>query len=471
MAFRSQVYGSWAATQRQRAYFRPGERVGAAVSGGPDSILLLDFLRQFAQECGFSLAVVHFNHHLRGSESDSDESFVREQAEKFGLEFFPGEADVGRTAREKHRNLEATARELRYRFFLSLLNSGKLQKIATAHTANDQAETVLLRLLRGTGTRGLGGIYPTLEGKIVRPFLELRRQQVEAEIQKRNLPYRLDVTNRDLRFLRNRVRMELLPWLESKFNPEVARLLAELAERARGDEEFLEQQARERAHPWRVREGSEEKIPLRPLREFPIALQRRILRQMLEAVRGHLRGVTHRQIEALRTFSMQAQSGRRLEGRDSWQARREYDWLVVSPERSEATNADFRHPLRIPGQVTLPGLGVRLDFKIVESGEWGKTYNKHGVAGLDPQKLRGKLVLRNWRPGDGYRPVGSSKAMKLKELLARRRIPLAVRRGWPVLDCCGEAVWSRGFPPAESVAASGDCPRVLIIEENPLSAP
>jgi tRNA(Ile)-lysidine synthase len=465
---RSEIYRRWALVMRRRGYFGPGERVGVAVSGGADSVLLLDFMRQLAQECGFSLAIVHFNHHLRGSESEADESFVRGQAEKFGLQFLSGGADVAGVARDRHRNLEATARELRYQYFHSLLNFGTLQKIATAHTANDQAETVLLRLLRGTGTRGLGGIYPTLTGKIIRPFLELTRLQVEAEVGRRNLQYRVDLTNLDSRFLRNRVRMELLPLLEKEYNPKATSLLAELAERARADEEFLEQQARERALAWRVREGSEEKIPLQPLREFPVALQRRILRQMLEAARGHLRGITHRQIEGLRQFSMGAPSGRKFILSDTWQARREYDWLVVGREKSASGKTEFCHSVEIPGQVALPGAGIRLEFKIVDSADWVRTYNKQGVAGLDPQKLRGKLVLRNWRSGDRYRPVGSRKAKKLKELLARRKIPVGLRKSWPVLECAGEPVWSRGFPPAHSVAALAGSARVLMIEEIPL---
>ena len=180
MARESQVYAKWSLEMTRSGLFRPGERVGVAVSGGGDSVLLLDFMTRFALKGGFKLAVVHFNHHLRGAESDADESFVRGLAGARGIEFFGGGADVARAARETRGNVEATARRLRYKFFFGLVNQGSLHKVATAHTASDQAETVLLRLLRGAGTRGLGGIYPVLEGSVVRPFLNLMREAEDA---------------------------------------------------------------------------------------------------------------------------------------------------------------------------------------------------------------------------------------------------------------------------------------------------
>ncbi len=469
MPTRSQTYARWALAMKRSGYFRAGERVGVAVSGGPDSILLLDFLKQYSTEAGLKIAVVHFNHHLRGAEADADEEFVKKRAESLGLEFFLGEADVAAAARARRRNLEATARELRYRFFLSLLASGKLDKVATAHTANDQAETVLLRLLRGTGTRGLGGIYPSLEGKILRPFLELTRREIETEITRRGLEYRTDATNLDTRLQRNKVRRELLPLLEREFNPEAVTLLRGLADRARDDEDYLEKQARELALPWLVREGRQVKIPLRPLLGFPPALQRRALRQMLQTARGDLHGISHRNIEEVRHLAADAQSGKTLALPGACQARREFDWLIISAGQSSPGPADYALPIELPGEVRVPGLGIVLSFKIVEAPEWRKTYNKKGVTGLDPQKLRGKVVVRNWRPGDRFQPAGSRRPKKLKELLARRRIPLSLRRSWPVMTQGENVVWARGIGAASSVTASQGSRQVLVIEERVIS--
>jgi len=469
MSHRPDLYARWFLEMRRSEIFRPGERVGVAVSGGPDSVLLLDFMQHLAREMGLLLATVHFNHHLRGAESDEDERFVGERADELGIEFIRGEANVSQVAREKHKNLEATARELRYRFFFSLVNQGRLNKVATAHTAHDQAETVLLRLLRGAGTRGLSGVYPILEGKVVRPFLNLLRPEIEAEVEKRKLRCRSDSSNRDPRFRRNKIRMELLPRLEKDYNPDIVRLLKALADRARDEEAYLEQQARERAKPWRVHEGREERIPLRPLCEFPPAIERRVLRQMIVAVRGNLRGVTHTHIEALRRFAAEAQSGRSLVLPGGLVARRDFDCLIVAPHPPELEESGFSFPVEVPGGISVPRLGLTFRFKIVEAGDCGRAYNNTEMAGLDPRKLPGGLVLRNWRPGDRFQPLGSGKACKLKELLRQRKIPLGQRKLWPVLGSGKEIVWVQGFPPASLVAAPPGT-RQLRIDVEPTSS-
>lgn len=468
MAQRPDTFARWSLEMRRAQLFRAGERVGVAVSGGADSVLLLDFMKQLAGKMGLSIAAIHFNHHLRGAESDADERFVRERARDYGVEFIRGGADVAKVAREKHCNLEATARDLRYRFFFSLVNQRKLDKVATAHTADDQAETVLLRLLRGTGTRGLGGIYPVLEGGVTRPLLNLTRAEIKAELGRRGLAFRVDSSNQNTRFLRNKVRSELLPWLRKEFNPGIISLLKELADRARDEEGYLEQQAWERARAWRVREGRNEKIPVRPLIQFPRAIARRVLRQMVMTARGSLRGVTHGHIEALRRFAATAQSGRALE-LPGLAVQKEFDWLVIGPQRPDPDESGFSYSVEVPGAVPVPELGVTFQFEIVDSAESPREYNSSGRGCLDPEKLGGSLVLRSWRAGDRFRPSGSRRARRVKELFGQHRIPVGQRKLWPVLECSGEIIWVRGFPPAAAVVASPGSRRTLIIVEEPLT--
>lgn len=465
MSAQQGLYTRWSRDAKRSGFFRAGERVGVAVSGGADSVLLLDFMKELAPEIGFILSVVHFNHHLRGEESNADERFVVERAHELGIECLRGEDDVGRIAREKNRNLEATARELRYRFFYSLISQGTLDKIATAHTANDQAETVLLRLLRGTGSRGLGGIYPVLDGKIIRPFLDIRRAEIEAEIKTRKIDYRTDLTNNDASFQRNKVRKELIPFLEKGFSPDVVSLLNELSGRARDEEDFLEQQARERARPWRVHERGTEKIPVKPLSEFPPAIARRILRQMVATARGDLRGISHRHIEALRHLAMEAQSGRRLVLPGGIEARRDFNWLTLKRKSDDTYAGEYAYPVEMPGEVLVRELGVTFEFKIIGSKELEKEYNKLDVPALDPHKLREKLTVRNWRAGDRFQPLGSSRVHKLKEVFGRRKISAAERASWPVLVCGNEIAWVRGFPPAAPLAATSESDQVLVILE------
>jgi tRNA(Ile)-lysidine synthase len=465
MLAKSSVYSRWLKEIRRQGLFHAGERVGVAVSGGPDSVLLLHFMKDSALEWGITLAAVHFNHHLRGAESDGDERFVRSLADSLGIGFMGGEAEVARVAREKKRNLEATARELRYRFFFSLVDQGRLDKLVTAHTANDQAETVLMRLLRGAGTRGLGGIYPLLEGKVARPFLALTRAEIARELEARQLEYRLDSTNLDSRLRRNKVRRELLPLLEKEYNPAIIPLLKNHADRARDEEAFLEQQARERSRPWRLREGAEEKISARALEGFAPAIQRRVLRQMLESLRPGGRGIAYTNIEGLLRFALSAQSGRSLPLPGEAVARKEFDWLILGPQSTSPGDNKYAYTVEVSGEITVPALGVTFVLKIVEPPELAAEYNKRAGNALDAQKVPRRLLLRNWRAGDQFWPAGSRKLRKLKELFRQQKVPRAQRKLWPVLECGEQIVWVRGFPPAASVAATAESRAFLLIEE------
>ena len=263
----------------------PGDRVAVAVSGGADSVALLRLLLDLKNELGVVLSVVHFNHHIRGADSDSDEAFVTELAERHDLELHRSGDDVPSYAAAEHLSLEAAARRLRYRYFESLLRARAVDRIATAHTLDDQAETVLLRILRGAGTRGLAGIFPSVEvkseapeatvcGHIVRPLLSCRRIAVEEYLRSLQQPWRDDLSNLDPKHLRNRVRQQLLPLLELEFTPAVRRRLFHLADIARGEEAYWEQMVAA-ALP-SLRQRNQVSIP--KLLAEPLALQRRILR-------------------------------------------------------------------------------------------------------------------------------------------------------------------------------------------------
>ncbi|MGH9344425.1 MAG: tRNA lysidine(34) synthetase TilS [Terriglobia bacterium] len=470
MARAQDLYHRWSLEMRRSRMFSAGERVGVAVSGGPDSVLLLCFMSLFAAGNGLCLSVVHFNHHLRGGESNEDERFVAARAAELNLDFYHAGANVARAARESKKGLEAAARELRYRFFFSLIRQGKLNKVATAHTANDQAETVLLRLLRGAGTRGLGGIFPILEGTIARPFLEITRAEVEKEIERRRLEFRVDRSNADTRFARNKIRRDLLPLLEREFNPGIVSVLKQLADRARDDEAFLEQQAADIARPWRVRGGGEERIPAQPFTQFPPALQRRVLRQMIAGC-GGLARTTASHIELVRRFAATAPSGKTLVLPGEIEAHKDFGWLSIRRKSEKLEQEGFSVPIWPPTELALPGApGSRLKvyYKNAEypGREPSKTsYNSKQRTCLDADQCLGPLVLRNWRAGDRFCPLGSAKPKKLKEFFATYKIARNRRPLWPVMESAGEIIWVWGFPPADRLILSSSTEQILVIEE------
>ena len=320
--------------------FSAGECLGIGVSGGSDSVALLYLLVQLAPELGVRLAVVHFNHQLRGAESEADEQFVAGLAEKLGLPFFAGRGDVAKSAREHGWNLEDAARRLRYAFFTSVLEGGQVDRIAVAHTADDQAETVLARLVRGTGPAGLAAIYP-VKGKVIRPLLEVRRTALRSYLQEAGLSWREDASNEDTSRLRARLRHDFLPILERDLQPVIVEHLGRLARMAREDEAFWTGFVSYRLHELLRREENRLGIRcpdlLAPLpwegaglpEEARVALTRRLVRGIVQEMRGECRQLTSLHVQQVLHLASTASSGRRVE-LPGIIAERSFEWLWFS---------------------------------------------------------------------------------------------------------------------------------------------
>ena len=462
----SEIYRTFRSLPAVRKLFGAGDRVAVACSGGPDSMALLDLLGRYAPERGLQLSVAHLNHQLRGEDSEKDEAFVRQAAGERGLPFYSRRADVAAEAKKSRSNLEATARRLRYDYFNALIIEKKTEKVATGHTANDQAETVLLRLVRGSGTRGFAGIYPAVEDKIIRPLLGLTREEVLLYLKDAGVHYHTDPTNFDRRFLRNKIRLDLLPQLR-ELNPRIVPLLNELAERAGEEEDFLEREAERWLHARKsekveIRGG----IPSAELTKLPVALQRRVLRRLLKDCGGPDFTLSHAQLETLRRFTAEGKGGKRLELPHGIEAWKEFGRLRVA--KSQDADDDFCYPVEVPGEHPIPELGVRLQFKIYDATAFRRTYNEmEQGAGVDWSKITPPLRLRSWRAGDRFQPLGNRKALKLKELFYRRKVPAARRKLWPLVTAGERIIWVRDFPAEAAAAVTPATRKVLVIEETP----
>jgi len=450
---------------------RPGDRVAAAVSGGADSAALLRVLIELRAELGVVLSVAHFNHGLRGEESDGDAQFVSDLAKEHGLQIHISQADTKRFAREKELSIEASARELRYAWFGKLIKDGVVDKVATAHTLDDQAETVLLRVFRGTGTSGLSGIHPRLVvgevGRdwkgIIRPLLQVRRGDVEAYLGEKRQAWRTDSTNTETAFTRNRLRHELLPQIERSFNPEIVESLANLAEIARAEDELWSAETAEAFVPaYRNRQ-----IDVVELLKLPLALQRRVLRlaaiqsgatldfhhceRILNLLSEKRLGKPRAQIELPNGFRavVESRNGSRS--------------LRFETNEPQAKPCGYAYRLAIPGSVDVAELGIRVSAAVTETGD-GAGYN--GEPGLVLEPLPGELLVRNWRPGDRFWPAHTRTAKKVKELLQEQHVPAREKPLWPVAVAGDEIVWMRGFAVASPYAAKQG--RKIVIEVVPL---
>jgi tRNA(Ile)-lysidine synthase len=482
---------------RRHDLLHAGDRVGVAVSGGADSVALLRLLLEIRKELGIVLSVVHVNHKLRPGESDADAKFVASLAREHKLQLHSAAADVAEHAEKSGISIETAARELRYRFFRQLLGEGSsakppLDKIVTGHTLDDQAETVLMRIIRGTGMRGLRAIHPRLEiecdagaGQIIRLLLDIRRRELEAYLRDVRQGWREDATNQDSKFTRNRVRHTLLPLLEKEFNPAIAGRLGELADIARAEEDYWDNEAAgwtETGIHWTSARESQlvQLIPAPPrgaespkakltpenaivdllwLLSEPLALQRRIIKSIDDRIGL---GLEFKHIEEILEFACsESVNGKEIALPKGWRVRREEDHLEFFADNELKTALqDYQYELSVPGELAVPEVRLILQAVHVESVD----LSNPGDHVFDSARLAPKLVVRNWRPGDRFWPAHTKQPKKIKELLQDRHLPEPERKLWPVIVSGDEIVWVRGFPGHAGLRPRPGDPAILIRE-------
>ncbi len=490
-----------------------GDRLGVAVSGGADSVALLRLLEALRHRLGVTLLVIHFDHMLRGVESDRDARFVEELARARGLEFLSAREDVRAASTHGGWNIEEAARRLRYGFFDRVLADRKATRIAVAHTADDQAETVLGHIIRGTGPTGLASIYPIVEsptgGAIVRPLLRIRRNDLRDYLQSCGQAWREDATNADQTRLRARIRAQLLPILERDFSSGIVQHLGDLARFAREEESFwsvlvedrlgkhskvttggrsekaLSMGARDLLLPLAF-EGAGEHAPLASVR----ALTERLVRRLYEKVRGDRRELSARHVEQVIRLAAESTSGKRLRLPGKIAVERVFNDIVFSriseartshkdDEQDRAASAretkiepaSYLYMVDLPASgattVDVPELSTCFRLKIVD---WplGESDTKTDTGAFDAGTLRSPLLLRSWRPGDAYRPRGHRQSQKLKQMFQAERVPRHQRVHWPVLESAGQVIWARGMAPAEEFCVRENTRVGLLIEEEGL---
>jgi tRNA(Ile)-lysidine synthase len=476
---------------------REGDRVGVAVSGGADSVALLLLLIAVKKKLGITLCVLHFNHKLRGAAADGDEKFVSGLAQKYKLSFYSTAAAVKAIAKNDKANIEATARRLRYAFFSECASEHHLDKIAVAHTADDQAETVLAHILRGSGLAGLGGIHRQVD-KIVRPLLSESRGDLRLYLKAHKQTWREDVTNRDTSKMRARIRKKLIPLLKKEFQPRIVEHLASLSSHAREDDALLHAMAEERLRdcleiipggasilvadllPCNAQEKALARVEDRSREQGASpGLNGRLVRLIMARVksgraklsddsspRGEFTALHVRQVLEL---ARDGKTGSSLPLPGNIEVRRHRDSLVFCAKESAALSPpEYEYKIdSLPDldAIRVPELGCVFRFTVIDwHGQRGETRLSGEV--LDEARLNFPLTLRSWRYGDRFCATGHSKPEKLKRLFNERGIDRWQRAGWPVVVTGKDLAWSRSFGASAKFAADdGTKTGIVIVEE------
>jgi tRNA(Ile)-lysidine synthase len=458
------------------AMLERGEHILVAVSGGPDSVALLQVLFRLSAEYQLRLTVAHLNHGIRGYEAIKEQKFVDHLCAGMGITCICKAVDIHMLRVGSGKSIEEIGREERYRFLHATAETCGARKIATGHHRDDQAETVLINLIRGSGPEGLRGITPVREERIIRPLLYVRRKEIIEFLDREGLAYMVDSSNLNPVFLRNRIRNELIPELETHYNPRIVEGLCHMAEIVRREDDYLASTVRQVLHQWGIVPGAAETIlPIAVLQEFHEAMQGRIIKYLLEAIAPSGNGIGYRHIEAVlailrpslcRRITLDLPCLICVDREESLlRIRRVCSRRVRRDARNEKTPPfTYFYPVEVPGMVHLDVIGMNIRFEVIDKPGLQEMKNQPRVAFMDFERIVLPLILRNHRPGDRIDPLGMSGVKKVKSYFIDGKIPCLYRNKIPLLVDDRSVVWIAGERISDRVKVTERTKKVLKAE-------
>lgn len=453
-----------------------GDRLIVAVSGGADSVALLRALVILSSEYRLHLTTAHLNHGLRGQESDNEEEFVRGLCTGMGVHCICKKIDAAAVRRGKGRSLEEVCRDERYQFLKETAQVCSAGKIATGHHRDDQAETVLMNLIRGSGLEGLKGIDPIRDDRIIRPLLHVTKEEIITFLNRERLTYMIDSSNLSSLFLRNRIRNSLIPELTTRYNPRIVAGLSNMAEAIRREDDFLKKTVREILCKWEIdAERKEIRIPIDSFLGVHEAIRARIIKQLLEAGTPSGSGIGYRHIEAvLELFQSSQRNALSLDlpYNISVVKRDKVLWIKKADQRTRRSvhqkekiaKLTYSYPIHVPGEVYLNEIGKNIRFELVERPQLSEMMGLPAVGFLDYERISPPLVVRNHEPGDRIELLGMARTKKLKSYFIDRKIPYQNRIRIPLLVDARSVLWIAGERISDRAKVTEQTKRVLRAE-------
>lgn len=441
-----------------------GDTVVIGFSGGPDSLCLAHLLERLAPRHRWRLVLAHFDHQLRGEASRQDAAFCRQWAADHGLEIHVGTADVPREAKLRGESTEQAARRCRYAFFQEVQSAVEGHRIALGHHRDDQAETVLMRLIRGTGTDGLAGMRPLRSDGVIRPLLAESRQAILEYCLNHDLTPCADETNLESLYTRNSLRLEVLPLLAERYNPKVAEALCRAADIAAEDSDCLNQLAEERLKAWAMQTEAGLELPLEQLGKAPAAIARRVIRQGVRRMAGSVRDLEAEHVDQILKLAAQGQTGKRV-AFCGVRFTMGYGTLILTRDREEPTTRPLETELPLPlADGTVEAFDGRIVIRLLSREAW----EAQGTPGsdrivLDAETLKGELRVRRRRIGDRMMPLGMDCLKRLKNIFIDRKVPRNLRDRVPVFCDDEKIIWLAGVQMDERVRVTPASQRLVEI--------
>lgn len=447
-----------------------GETVVIGFSGGVDSLALLVALHELRRHLDCQLHIAHLDHQLR-RDSASDAEFVEQQANRLKLPFTINKTDIPTLVGQRSKSIEAVAREARYEFFESVCKQTGATKVALGHQRDDQAETVLINLLRGAALTGLRGILPIREGKFIRPLLDFSRLEIEEFVAEQRLQPLEDSTNCNRDFLRNRIRLELLPLLKRDYNCNIQNTLAQNAKLLREDSDYLEDLTYNAFNACLAEPPSHDVVVLDRLIFLRLhrALRRRLLRLAIGKLQGDIKDVAFNHTESMLQLSEGKAPNRQLNLPNELEFLRAYHQLII--QRAEGKICNFEYVVAVSEDNHFPALNATMTATIVEvsSDKIDQTPSGKFQAAFDADEIQMPLKVRSRQPGDRFQPFGMVGTKKVKDFLIDTKVPRQARQSIPILVAGDEIMWVVGYRTSEKCKISDGTRRVLHLDYSPES--
>jgi tRNA(Ile)-lysidine synthase len=451
-----------------------GETILAGVSGGPDSVALVHVLRALTPKFSFRVAMAHLNHGLRQEESERDEAFVISLARQLDLPLHVERQDVRRYQKSHKLSLEDAARQVRYRFYHAVASKFGYEKIALGHHSDDNAELILMFMLRGSGPLGLSGIPPLRDGHIIRPLIDIQRHEIMDFIAEKKLDFVKDSSNTDLQHLRNRIRSRLIPQLKAEYNPRLIDSLNRLASIQEAEERWIEDLVRPIFEKVIVVANTDRiGLDISSLNQQAIAVRRRLIREAVLRVKGNLRRLAFVHVEAAVELAQKGPDPGVLDLPDRIRIFRQDDALVIAREAQSLRHPaagpppDYEYRLSKPSEIFIREADLRIRFSEIpleQASDWHSSGLEKNTAYFDIEKIHFPLVIRNSLAGDRFSPLGLSGRQKLKKFFIDHKVSRSARSKCPIVLSRNEIIWVVGHRLDNAVKIRPQTRRVLKAE-------
>ncbi|WP_392486005.1 tRNA lysidine(34) synthetase TilS [Haloimpatiens sp. FM7315] len=443
--------------------FEAGDKVIVAVSGGPDSICLLNVLYNLKDNYNIKLVAAHLNHCLRGEEADKDENYVKDYCIKKGIEFYSKSVDINKKALEENVSSETAGRDARYEFFNELKERLNAQKIAVAHNANDQAETVMMRLMRGTGLKGLKGIRPVRDKIFVRPLISVNRKEIEKYCEDNSLEPRIDKTNLENIYSRNKIRLELLPYIEKNFNEDIINTLNRFSCMISKDNDYIEKMA-DIKYKKHCHDNCGKIIIESHLFQEEEAIVTRVIRRALLFVKGDLHNLDMKHVYEIIELQKKP-TGKYISLPEDIIAFNNYKEIHIYIKEKNILDQNKRvSVIEIGKEKHIKELNMYLNCEVLDYSFQDQIKSSKFTKYFDMQKVEGSITYRHRRDGDRFNPLGMKGSRKLKDLFIDLKIPREDRNKIPLICFGDDIAWIVGFRVSDKFKVDKNTKKILKVE-------